>query len=408
MLWSIVLTSSIILLVGAFFTYKNTKIAAENSLKMQAMGIAITVQSFLQSLELEEIKVLDYALFSEIILNEKWEGVAFISLYDEKGNIILHSNPELIGKKIELKKHPYYPYYYYLILGTLEKVFVTDFKINFPQGNYYILRVALHTYPAELMIGKAKIFVLINITASIGLIIFGILGTFLVRKIERMQIKFKELESISLMTKILAHEIRNPLGSIKGFSQYLMGRVDEKFKDPLKIIFNETLRIERLTDELLFYTNPVKINLTEFFLSELLEEILISFKNTYPEIDFKFNLNNEIKVKSDRDKLKEIIINLLQNAIDAVLEANKEKRIVSLNVEKRENKIKFEIIDNGIGMDKETLEKATEPFFTTKPKGSGLGLAIVNKLCEALSIKLKIESKKGDGTRVCLIIPELP
>jgi two-component system sensor histidine kinase HydH len=58
-------------------------------------------------------------------------------------------------------------------------------------------------------------------------------------------------------------------------------------------------------------------------------------------------------------------------------------------------------------MDEKTLLKATEPFFSTKPKGSGLGLAIVEKLCEALNIKFKIESKEGEGTRVCLIIPEL-
>ena len=214
-LWTVVLVSSAVLIISAFFTYKNTKIAAENALKMQAMGIAITIQSFLQSIEIDELKDLDYGIFSEIILNEKWEGIAFISLYDEKGHIILHSNPELIGKKIELKKVSSYPYYHYLTLETLEKVFVGDFKINFPHGIYYILRVALHNYPAQVIVRKAKIFAGIKILASFGLILFGVLGTLIIRKVEEMQIKFKELESISLMTKILAHEIRNPLGSIK-------------------------------------------------------------------------------------------------------------------------------------------------------------------------------------------------
>lgn len=406
-LWIIVLTSSTILLISAHFTYKNTKIAAENALKMQAMGIAITIQSFLQSLELEELNELDYAVFSKIILNERWEGVAFISLYDESGNIILHSNPDLIGKKVKLEKSVSYPYYHYLILGTLEKVFVADFKINFSQGNYYILRVALHTYPVKLIIRKAKIFALIKIIAATGLILFGVLGTFLIRRIEKMQIKFKELESISLMSKILAHEIRNPLASIKGFSQYLMNKVDKRFIDTLRIIFNETLRIERLTDELLLYTNPVKINVNEFSLKELIEEILISFKNAYSEIDFKLNFNHhEIKVRSDRDKLKGIFINLLQNAVDAVLEKSNGRKNIELNIKEEENKIKFEIIDNGVGMDEKTLIKATEPFFSTKTRGSGLGLAIVKKLCEAMNINFSISSKKGEGTKVCLIIPE--
>jgi len=403
-LWIIVLISSGILIVSAIFTYKNTKLAAEDALKMQALGIAITLQSFLQSVELENLRNLDYKIFSEIILNEKWEGVAFISFYDENGYIILHSNPDLIGKKIKLVKSSIYPYYHYLTLKTSEKVFVADFKI--PLNSIYILRIALHTYPAEIIIKKAQIYAGIKIGASIGLILFGILGTLLIKKVEKMQMKLKELESISLMTKILAHEIRNPLGSIKGFSQYMLNKVEEKFKDPLKIIFNETLRIERLTDELLLYTNPVKITIAEFSLKELLEEILIVFKNDYPEITFQLNFNQEIRLKSDKDKLKEIIINLLQNAVDAVLETSKDQKIIELNVEKRENKIKFEIVDNGIGMDEETLIKAMEPFFSTKPKGSGLGLAIVKKLCEALSIRFKINSKKGEGTRICLIIPE--
>lgn len=403
-LWSIVLISSGILIVSAIFTYKNTKLTAEDALKMQALGIAITLQSFLQSLELENLRNLDYKIFSEIILNEKWEGVAFISLYNENGYIILHSNPDLIGKKIKLVKSSVYPYYHYLTLKTSEKVFVADFKITL--NSTYILRIALHTYPAEIIIKRAQIYAGIKIGASVGLILFGILSTLLIRKVEKMQIKLKELESISLMTKILAHEIRNPLGSIKGFSQYLLNKVEEKFKDPLKIIFNETLRIERLTDELLLYTNPVKINIAEFYLKELLEEILIVFKNDYPEITFQLNFNQEIRLKSDKDKLKEIVINLLQNAVDAVLEASKDQKIIKLNVEKRENKIKFEIVDNGIGMDEEILIKAMEPFFSTKPKGSGLGLAIVKKLCEALNIRIKINSKKGEGTKICLIIPE--
>ena len=403
-LWIIVLISSGILIVSAIFTYKNTKLTAEDALKMQALGIAITLQSFLQSVELENLRNLDYKIFSEIILNEKWEGVAFISLYDENGYIILHSNPDLIGKKIELVKSSVYPYYHYLTLKTSEKVFVADFKITF--NSIYILRIALHTYPAEIIIKRAQIYAGIKIGASIGLILFGILGTLLIKKVEKMQMKLKELESISIMTKILAHEIRNPLGSIKGFSQYLLNKVEEKFKDPLKIIFNETLRIERLTDELLLYTNPVKITIAEFSLKELLEEILIVFKNDYPEITFQLNFNQEIKLKSDKDKLKEIIINLLQNAVDAVLETSKDQKIIELNVEKRENKIKFEIVDNGIGMDEETLIKAMEPFFSTKPKGSGLGLAIVKKLCKALNIRIKINSKKGEGTRICLIISE--
>jgi len=81
-LWIVVLISSATLIISAIFTYQNTKKAGEDTLKMQAMGIAITLQSFLQSAELENLSDLDYGFFFDIILNQELEGIAFISLYD--------------------------------------------------------------------------------------------------------------------------------------------------------------------------------------------------------------------------------------------------------------------------------------------------------------------------------------
>ncbi len=403
-LWYIIIFSLVTLIFSAIFTYKNAKLATEDALKMQAMGIAITIQSFLQS-EWGDIADLDYGMFSDLILNEKWEEIAFVSLYNLDGYVILHSNPSLIGTKIQLPKVKDYPYYSYLTLKTSERVFIGDFKIFV--DNPYILRVALHTYSVKKIIQRAQIYATIKLVISLSLIFLGFLGTALLRKVQIMQLKLKELENISLMTKILAHEIRNPLGSIKGFSQYLINKIGDDLQIPLKIILRESLRIERLTDELILYSNPVKLIFTEISLKELLEEILLSFQRDYNDINFQFFLNEDIKLISDRDKLKEIIVNIIQNAIDAVYESSKVEKLIILKMEKKQKEVKFEIIDNGIGMDEEVLSKAINPFFTTKSKGSGLGLAIVNKFCEALNIRLEIKSKKGEGTKVCLTIPKL-
>lgn len=403
-LWGIIILSSIILIFSAIFTYKNAKLTAEDALKMQAMGIAITIQSFLQS-ELGDIINLDYGVFSDLILNEKWEEIAFVSLYNLDGYIILHSNPALIGGKIQLPEVKEYPYYHYLTLKTSERVFIGDFKIFV--DNPYILRVALHTYSTKKIIHRAQIYSIIKLGISLSLIFSGFLITIFLKKIQVLQLKLKELESISLMTKILVHEIRNPLGSIKGFSQYLINKVEENLKLPLQTILTESLRIERLTDELLLYSNPVRLIFSEFSLKELLEEILLVFQKKYSDINFQLYLNEDIRLNSDRDKLKEMIINIIQNAVDAVYESSKVEKLIIIKVEKKEKEVKLEIIDNGIGMDEKVLSKAIDPFFTTKPRGSGLGLAIVNKFCEALNIKLEIKSKKGEGTKACLIIPKL-
>ncbi|WP_022855716.1 ATP-binding protein [Thermodesulfobacterium thermophilum] len=99
------------------------------------------------------------------------------------------------------------------------------------------------------------------------------------------------------------------------------------------------------------------------------------------------------------------MVNLIQNAFDAVLETNQEKKEIKVEIEDKGETLRLGVIDNGIGMDEETLKKAFTPFFTTKPKGSGLGLAIVEKLCEAMKIKIKVQTKPGEGTAIWLEMP---
>ncbi|WP_022855715.1 histidine kinase dimerization/phospho-acceptor domain-containing protein [Thermodesulfobacterium thermophilum] len=137
----------------------------------------------------------------------------------------------------------------------------------------------------------------LKMLACLGLLTAGGIGTKFLIRYERMELKMKQLESISTMAKILSHEIRNPLGSIKGFSQYLAEKITERdYKRYLGIIFNEALRIERLTDELIFYVNPVKIEPKQFDLRELVEEVWLSFKDKYPQVDVTFLLKERILV----------------------------------------------------------------------------------------------------------------
>lgn len=370
---------------------------------MQAIGITITINSILQTSAINKIKS---TVFSEILLDERWEGVAFIALYDKEGNVALHSNPALIGQKFQnlipiFQKST--PYYHYITLGTGEKVFVADTKINL-QSLPYLLRVALHTYPAEGILRKAKIHILFMIFIAMFIIIAGFLATILLNKMEKMQIKIRELENLSMLSRVLAHEIRNPLGSIKGFVQYLIKKISEpSLKLHLEIILKESLRLERLTNDLMHYGNPQSIKIERINLKELIYDIALPFIMEHEEISFDIDLD-EIHIDTDKDKIAQILNNILDNAISAVSEIEPKKIIIKA---KRVNdKIKIEISDTGTGMDEETLKKAVEPFFTTKPKGTGLGLAIVTRLCEILKINFEITSKKGQGTRVCLTMPK--
>lgn len=373
---------------------------------MQALGITVTLNSFIQNLSIQQMKIEGKSIMSEMLLDDRWEGIAFLALYDEKGEVILHSNPLLIGKKTDdIADILTYssPYYHKITLGTGEEVFVSDTKIK-KSGSPYILRVALHTYPAELLLRTTRTHLIFIFLSALLIVFFGIFALLIMHKIEKMQIKMKELENLSILSKVLAHEIRNPLGSIKGFTQYLLKKTEDKsIKDYLNVILKESLRLERLSNELSSYANPHKnLKIDEFNLKELIEETLLPFIEQN-DLIIERDLEN-LKVKTDRDKLKQILTNIIQNAVDAVGSSNQKR--ITIKARKISGKIKIEIADTGIGMSEETLKRATEAFFTTKPRGTGLGLAIVSKLCESLRIGLKISSKTEEGTKVCLTMPE--
>jgi len=373
---------------------------------MQALGITITLNSFIKNTSIEKLKVEGSAIMSEILLDERWKGVAFIALYDKEGNIILHSNPGLIGQRFEEIKRSFSknsPYYHRITLGTGEEVFISDTKITINETPY-LLRVALHLYPAKSFMKISGIYLFFIFFSAFLILSGGILTAFVVGKIEKMQIKMKELENISNISRVLAHEIRNPLGSIKGFAQYLSKKnTDPSLNEYFDIIIKESLRIERLTDELSSYANPKKVNITDINLKDFLQEVILPFESQDKEIKFEIDAE-DIKIKTDMDKLQQILANVIQNSVDAVSEKN--KKIIYIKTEKSDGKIKIEIEDTGTGMDEITLKQSLEPFFTTKSKGTGLGLAIVKRLCEVLKIDLQIKSKKGEGTKVCLTLKE--
>lgn len=369
---------------------------------MQAVGITITLNSFLQTSNIEELKRESGKIFSEILLNEQWEGVAFVALYDSAGRVILHSNPLLIGSKTELNVKET-PHYYFLSLGTGEKVFVSDSQIKIKETSY-ILRIALHVYPVEAILKTAKFHIFLMFGIGVLLSLGGAVSIFLLSRVEKFQERMGELEKISVLSQVLAHEIRNPLGSIKGYAQYLKKKVDEKsIQQYLDIIVKESIRLENLTKELTNFATPPKLNFESFSLDEFLTEIVNKFNTQYEDINFEFK-GEQLTVRTDRDKLAQILDNIIQNAVDAVTESG--KKFILISSKSTNGKIKIEIKDTGIGIDEDIIDKITEPFFTTKPKGSGLGLAIVRKLCDALNIKLEIKTTKGKGTTVCLTLPK--
>jgi two-component system sensor histidine kinase HydH len=243
-----------------------------------------------------------------------------------------------------------------------------------------------------------------------------VLGAFFLRALRRAEelnervARQERLAVLGEMAAVLAHEIRNPLGTIKGFAQYLGERhpPGTPDADSLTQIVGEAGRLERLTEDLLLYARPAELRLSEFGLAELARSTVAAVgeraASAGRQLRCTVTIPEDLTVLSDREKMGQILVNVIQNGADALREDGSME--VAGRVEGEHAVIVVE--DEGCGMDEETRRKAFDSFFTTKPKGTGLGLAIVARLVEVLRGTVSIESQVGRGSTVTLRIPLRP
>jgi signal transduction histidine kinase len=156
--------------------------------------------------------------------------------------------------------------------------------------------------------------------------------------------------------------------------------------------------------DILYYAKDREPNWEEIPLKELADEVTEMFADRAAKQGFNFDLTLNQNVRSfeaDKHAVRSLIINLLDNSLDACrIDKKKDSHSISLEINEENNHILFEISDNGIGMDRETREKATSMFFSSKGAGgTGLGLFIANKIAEAHGGNMKIISEEGEGCK---------
>lgn len=239
--------------------------------------------------------------------------------------------------------------------------------------------------------------------------------SFLILYIFKIIEKVRELNrSIELLEKDkvikeslfkLTHEIKNPLAVIKGYLD--MFNIDNKEKSLkyLSIMREEANRsLNIITDFLEF--NKIKIVKTEIDLNLLLEDVYDSFKIILNKKNIKLIYNDredeEIYFEGDYERLKQVLINVLKNSVEAI--KDKGKIEISSNIYKRYIDIIIE--DDGIGMSEDTLKQLKTMFFTTKLNGSGLGVCLSNEIIKAHNGELIYTSKEGVGTKVTIRLPK--
>src|SRR5690606_16715719 len=193
------------------------------------------------------------------------------------------------------------------------------------------------------------------------------------------------------------HEIRNPLTSIKGFVQLLAEETNHQFGE---IITSEIERIEFIMNEFLILAKPQwEIVFKKENVNTVVQEV-ISFMRpeaVLNDVEFVTKFNSFPYVNCEAKQIKQGIINLIKNAIEAMPRAGK-LHIPTLSTE--EGFVMIKVRDEGIGISKEHLQRLSEPFFTNKEKGTGLGLMISNKIIEDHKGSIEFFSELGKGTTV--------
>ena len=222
------------------------------------------------------------------------------------------------------------------------------------------------------------------------------------------------LSSLGTLVASLAHEIRNPLVSIKTFTQLLPERIeDEEFRNYfLKVASGEIDRLTNLINELLGFARPNEPRLEGEDIHAIIDkmEVLIATEARKKNVTLHKNYAPDLpQVRIDAEQIKQVLLNLLLNAIQAIRGEGEiwvETRAVQVPLDERiEPFIQVEIRDTGVGIPQENLERIFDPFFSTRPEGSGLGLAISHQIIHDHRGFISVESEVGKGTSFKIHLP---
>jgi two-component system sensor histidine kinase HydH len=221
----------------------------------------------------------------------------------------------------------------------------------------------------------------------------------------------QRLVTVGRLAAGVAHEIRNPLSSIKGFATYFRERYRENDQDAqtASILIQEVDRLNRVVGQLLEFSRPVSIVPRPVRLDRLIADIVKLVENqarakgVTVAVDIRAGLP---EVRLDADRLNQVLLNLLLNGIEAT-ESGGVLRVQGYAAADS-RRLEIQVSDTGCGIRPEDLAHVFEPYFTTKPSGTGLGLAIAHNILEAMGAEIGVQSVFGAGTTFTLKLPVHP
>lgn len=234
----------------------------------------------------------------------------------------------------------------------------------------------------------------------------------------------RTLSALGEMSANVAHEIRNPLGSIGGFAALLERDLgdDDPRRNLVKKIIEGVASLDKIVTNLLIYTRPIKADLRQTDLTQYVNEVLAYLEVEIESRTLPVRIHRDfpagaLNTRIDPSLMQQVLLNILQNGLHAMRDKGGcltvrisrcrnggGHRIESLP----EETIKLMIEDEGVGMTEEVQRKIFNPFFTTREDGTGLGLAISKKMIQQQNGIIHVESQQDVGTKITILLPYCP
>ncbi|HCN8408186.1 TPA: two-component system sensor histidine kinase AtoS [Escherichia coli] len=229
------------------------------------------------------------------------------------------------------------------------------------------------------------------------------------KETQRRMAQAERLATLGELMAGVAHEVRNPLTAIRGYVQILRQQTSDPIhQEYLSVVLKEIDSINKVIQQLLEFSRPRHSQWQQVSLNALVEEtlVLVQTAGVQARVDFISELDNELSpINADRELLKQVLLNILINAVQAI-SARGKIRIQTWQYSDSQQAISIE--DNGCGIDLSLQKKIFDPFFTTKASGTGLGLALSQRIINAHQGDIRVASLPGYGATFTLILPINP
>ena len=389
-----------LLLWFAFANCRSARPVAQCYLRGMALSLGQAIES---------IASRDPSLM--LLADFRSKEIAYFSVFDRNGTIRFHTNPDLIGERVEDER--YRPVFASQVvteervtLGTGETVFESQQQLHLDQEPL-VLRMALHTWQADQIIQRARVgggMIFALLLASWG---FGLWTLRLQRRDQQRRerlARHEQLAQLGQFGAVLAHEVRTPLSGIKGYAQLLEERLsDERQQRYAQRIISESQRLEVLVSDLLTCARQDILEAGVTLVAEAVRDAWdqLAAGANVKGVQFELIGAIETPVLCPPDRLRQVLLNLFSNALQAMPEGGRLQAALSTVP----GYAVLTVTDTGPGFDQDALPRIFDPFFTTRAKGSGLGLAVCRKIIEGYGGSIAAANNSFGGAELTVQLP---